>query len=124
MNIQTVQDTDPSAFVGNINIVGGVSTYSSQYYRGYEITTTALTPTGMINFSVVQSGATINFDFYKPIPPNIFRHIPAPTPTPSGLLDLGFLFNVATNSNQEDASSEANESVDVCDAIIEDENTY
>jgi autotransporter-associated beta strand protein len=66
LNAQTVATTglnnpDLSAYVGEINLVGNVTTYSNQVFRSASMTATASSPGGDVVFSVFDPNASVSF---------------------------------------------------------------
>jgi autotransporter-associated beta strand protein len=66
LNAQTVatvgaNNPDLSAYVGEINLVGNVTTYSNQVFRSASMTATASAPGGDVVFSVFDPNASVSF---------------------------------------------------------------
>ena len=66
LNAQTVatvgaNNPDLSAYVGEINLVGNVTTYSNQVFRSSSMTATASSPGGDVVFSVFDPNASVSF---------------------------------------------------------------
>jgi hypothetical protein len=66
LNVQTVANNgsnapDLASYVGQINLVGSVTTYSSQTYRSGLMTAKAETQPGTVTFSVYDPRASINY---------------------------------------------------------------
>ena len=66
LNAQTVatvgaNNPDLSVYVGEINLVGNVTTYSNQVFRSASMTATASSPGGNVVFSVFDPNASVSF---------------------------------------------------------------
>jgi autotransporter-associated beta strand protein len=68
LNLLTMQNTNPAAYIGNIGLKGEVNTFSDQTYRTNTLTADPLAPLTSVTFTVDDINAKISFDLFKAAP--------------------------------------------------------
>ena len=65
INLLTMQSTNPSVYIGAINLKGEVNTFSNQDYRSATLTADPNAPSNVMTFTVDDVNAKISFDLFK-----------------------------------------------------------
>jgi hypothetical protein len=98
INLLTMQNTNPTAYVGNLFLKGEVNTFSDQTYRTNTLTADPLSPLTSMTFTVDDMNAKISFDLFKADPVGTEEGIYSFTNTDG---DAILIFNGPTTFNGE-----------------------
>jgi hypothetical protein len=98
INLLTMQNTNPAAYVGNLFLNGEVNTFSDQTYRTNTLTADPLSPLTSMTFTVDDMNAKISFDLFKADPVGTEEGVYSFTNTDG---DAILIFNGPTTFNGE-----------------------